>query len=876
VTGSSIKRIEGESALPVTVVTKEEIARTGVTTTSELLDKISATSGGNYNISQGVGDSGQPGFSGVSLRGLGSSNTLILLNGRRLANYAFNGGAVDVNSIPLSAVERVEILKDGASAIYGTDAIGGVINFILRKDFQGIEGSVYGTRQDRDGGGEITKYTISAGFGDLNKQRFNILAVFDYEEQTALLARDRKFASTAIRPDLGFAQTSGNVYPANFVTGGRNINTSAARGCDPANGSYFVNAATGLPAAQTQNTCRYDFTSVLDIFPPSEKTALVVRGAVQPTNDIQIYGEYTKSENEVIFASSETPVNNFTGNGNMIYPAGGRFYPTTVTLPSGEVVRPTGDLILAWRLKDGGRRTNLVETEANRFVIGSQGNLAGFDYDIAYSDSKSKAVDTYIDGWVSERRLRDALRTGNINVFGGAQDATGQQLINSAKILETVRISEGTTKSFDGKISRELMQLPAGPLAGAIGYERRKEELKDNPQPVLFGGDILGGGGALPPVSGDRTVTAVFGELNVPIMKNLEAQLAIRYDKYSDFGNTTNPKIAVRWNPTKNILVRGSYNTGFRAPTLPDLFTSNFRGNTADVHNDPLRCPNSRPIGNFVNEGLECDAQFSNLLGGNRNLTPEESKQWTLGFIFEPTNSVAFGLDFWGIERENTIGGLGDTTLFGNYTKYDALGKFRRYARLANGRCANDDPAFPTPANVPCAIDVVIQTQDNLGIYKTQGVDVTFNTRVNTPMGNVRVGMEGTYFAKYDYQTETGGTVLNNAGEFSSTNGAISRWRHTLSLAWTRGAWGATMYHNFVLGYKDNDVTRRVGNWETIDLQGRWTGIKNLELTVGVRNLFDRDPPASTQGQTFQVGYDPRYASPLGRTFYGRLTYGFK
>jgi iron complex outermembrane recepter protein len=215
VTGSSVKRISGETALPITIIKKEDIQKTGATNTAELLDRVTANAGGAYNVSIGVGDSGQPGFSGVSLRGLGESSTLILLNGRRLANYALNGSAVDVNSIPLAVIERVEILKDGASAIYGTDAIGGVINFITRKDFNGVE-LVASASQTEQGGADTTKFTMTGGFGDLSKDGYNLFASWDYDDSTALPGRLRSFAKTGIRPDLGFSKTSGNVIPANI------------------------------------------------------------------------------------------------------------------------------------------------------------------------------------------------------------------------------------------------------------------------------------------------------------------------------------------------------------------------------------------------------------------------------------------------------------------------------------------------------------------------------------------------------------------------------------------------------------------------------------------------------------------------------------
>jgi iron complex outermembrane receptor protein len=880
VTGSNIKRIEGETGLPVTIITRDEIQRTGVTTAAELMDRISAATVAGYALAVGVGDSGTPGLSAASLRGLGSTNTLILLNGRRLSNYAFNsagGGTVNLNQIPLAAIERVEVLKDGASAIYGTDAIGGVINFILRKDYQGAEVSAYGTRTE-GGGGNTRKYTGTFGYGDINKDRFNVMASVDYQKDTALKAAQRvSFAGTAIRPDLGFAQTSGNVFPANFtLSGGRGTyNLTARNGCIPSAGSYQVNAATGRPAP-AQNTCRYDFTSVLDIFPPAERKAFFGRGVAQIANDHQIFVEYHLSKNEITFASSETPINDFVGNGPFIYPAGGRYYPRPFVAGNGQTITPTGDVTIAWRGKQTGLRTNRVESDESRVVAGLQGVLLGWDYNGAFHQSKSKATDNYIDGWMRESVLNRNIRTGNIDVFSGnPQDELGQRLLNEAKILQKVRESEATTTAWDGRISKELMEMRSGPLAIALGFEHRKEEIDDRPDAVLSSGDVLGGGGNQPAWRSDRNVTAFFGEMNIPILKNLEAQLAVRYDDYSDFGSTTNPKVSLRWTPTRQILVRANYGHGFRAPTLADMHLPRFFSNTADVHSDPIRCPGSNPIGGFVNEGLECDAQFQNQLGGNSQLTPEKSRQWSLGFIFEPTQAASFGIDFFSIHRRNSLGSLGDVRLFeelGALDPLSAFGRFVRQARRADGGCVGDFPGAATPANVPCAINYAVMVQENLGKYTVTGADLSASVR----SGPFSLRADGTYLARYRYQWTIDGPYVDNVGRFTGENYGIPRWRHNVFVTWRGGPFGVSVAQNFVLGYRDNSTTRRVASYETYDLQGTWDAWRGLGVTLGVRNLFDRDPPASDQGQSFQVGYDPRIADPHGRTYYATLRYKFR
>ena len=871
VTGSNIKRIEGESALPITIYKREDIEKTGATNAADLLDKLQLNSGATVNISNGVGDGLTPGFAGASLRGLGPNNTLVLLNGRRLANYAFQGAAVDVNSIPLAAIERVEILKDGASAVYGTDAIGGVINFILRKDYQGIEGSYFKTNVKR-GGGDNEKYTLTGGYGDLNKDRFNILVSLDKEKSDGVNASQRSFAKTGLRPDLDQVKTSGNAYPANIRSGSGRGNPTAATGCLPARGSYFI-------VEQSNRNCRYDFTAALDIYPPIEREGAVARGTFQLNADHQLFGEYTYSKNKATYASSETPINDFSAAGDrpFIFPATSKFYPAPFRRPDGSLATPTGDLAIAWRGKDAGLRTDEATSEQSRFVVGAKGTLGAWEYDTAFNHAESKVSDSYTTGYLSEARTRTAILSGLVNVFTlTGQDAAGQAALNAAKIIGEVRQSKGTVDSFDLKGSTELMKLPAGALSMALGAEVRKEKFNDRPAPVLSSGDVLGGGGNYPGANADRKVTALFAEFVAPITKEVEATFAIRTDRYSDFGSSTNPKVAVRWTPDKALLVRASYNTGFRAPSLPDLYVARYNGNTADSHSDPLRC--FLPANNFVQD-TECDAQTINQIGGNRNLKPEKSKQATLGFVFEPAAGLSLGIDYYWIERKNSIGALGDNTLYDNFDKYSAT-KFVRFGRASNGTCTNDLPGAPTPANVPCAISTVVQITENLGIYRLSGLDVSASSSHNTGFGKFKFGIEGSYITKYEYQNEVNGRFFNNAGNFTSDNGAISRWRHVASVNWSMADFAASVSQNFVLGYRDDTTgataPRRVGNVDTYDAQGIWTGFKGLTVVLGVKNVFDRDPPASRQGQTFQVGYDPRYGDALGRVIYGKIAYAFK
>ena len=885
VTGSNIKRIEGESALPVTVISRDDIEKSGATTAAELLNTVSAIGSGGYSLANGLGEAGRPGNTSVSLRGLGDTNTLILLNGRRLANYAFSitGGSTNINQIPVSAIERVEVLKDGASAIYGTDAIGGVINFILRKDFTGAEVSAYGTHTD-GGGGNQRRYSALLGFGDLSKQRFNVLVNFDYQKDDPLLASQRKsFTGTGIRPDMGFAQISSRTFPANFTFNGTTYNLTARDGCLPEFGSAHING-DGSPST-TSNRCLQDYSTVLDIYPPSERKGIFARGAFQFANDHQAFVEFHKQKNEIIYAVSETPT--FPNFGPLIYPENGPFYPGTFVAGDGTTVTPTGPLVFVWRTKPTGRRTDLVKTDEQRFVAGLQGAFGGWDYNTAYSQSKSKAQDIYTDGYINESIFAPIVNSGRINVFSNTPNLPQAQLdeLATAKIIQKVRESSNKVDAFDAKVSKELMQMANGSLALAVGAESRKEKLVDKNDPILSSGNVLGGGGNFQDQDADRRVTGVFGELSVPILRNLEAQFAVRYDKYSDFGNTTNPKVALRWTPNKQTLVRSSYSTGFRAPTLSDLFYPQFNGNTSGSHSDPIRCPGGNPIGGFVDVTSECDIQFTSLNGGNPALTPEKSRQWTVGVIFEPSANASVGADFWSIRRKNSIGTIGDGTIFDQYGALDPLtanGYFVRQVRSAGGGCVNDLPGNPTtPANVPCAIRYAIQTQGNLGKYNVTGVDLSGS--LNFPSGSagrISLHAEGTYVISYRYQQATDADYIDNVGLTTTDNGAVTRWRHYATLSWKRGSFGASLSQNFVLGYSDDtsngNPPRRVASYETYDLQGNWEAWRGLTVGGGIRNVLDRDPPASANSQNFQVGYDARYTDPRGRTFYVTLKYAFK
>ncbi|HEY7378957.1 MAG TPA: TonB-dependent receptor, partial [Steroidobacteraceae bacterium] len=579
VTGSNIARTDIETALPIQVLTRADIERSGAIDAAALLSQVSANLIGTTDAIF-IGN-GRPGLTTLNLRGLGEGSTLVLLNGRRAANYATVGSTVNLNFIPVAAIERVEILKDGASAIYGADAMAGVVNFVLRSDFRGVQASAYGAVTEQ-GGGNQQQATVSAGYGDLTTDRFNVFVIANYQNYEALRARDRTFSRTAYRPDefVDNGRDRDVTFPANIRIGTAEnsiwVNPSYAAGCMPP-------FSVPVPG---RRWCGYDHLSFINLLPPIERTNVFAGATWQFAPDHQLFLQYLHSHDRyerVRHVISTLPAA-LPANQRLRYPAGGPFYPVEFAPSQGLV----GDLEVFYRPFPLGPATDQIRAGAQHVVAGAEGSVAGWNYDVALIYSRN-TVKNSSSGNVSAQRLIDATRTGLVNPFGPS-GPEGDALLTGTVWSGELFHDESTTSSLEAKASKQVYVLPAGPLAVAVGAEARREALDIVFSPEATSGDILN----LPQsqsTAGSRTVGAVFAELNVPIAKAFEAQLAVRYDHYSDFGGTTNPKVAVRWQPTRAWLVRASYGIGFRAPTLPDLWVPVSPGFTT-AQRDPRRCLN--------------------------------------------------------------------------------------------------------------------------------------------------------------------------------------------------------------------------------------------------------------------------------------------
>jgi iron complex outermembrane receptor protein len=895
ITGSSIKRIEGETALPVQVITREDIQKTGASNVEQLMQTISSNASSGQIVAASGSGATTLGLSGLSLRGLNSTRTLVLINGRRVSPYGYgftnDSVSVDVNSIPLDAIDRVEILKDGASAIYGSDAIAGVVNFILRKDFKGVDITAeYGAAR---GNSASSKHaTLAYGVGDLARDRFNFMIVGSYTQEKALFGRDRAFASSGINLQGLNDTSSGNTFPANFAPVDGSFGTRNP-GFPTCPGPYAQRSAVfDLVGYQG---CRFDPSPLVSLLPDTKRYGVFSNFKFDITPEMQFFAEgsfYRNEQNVVIQPTpisdiftiplnnplaNQFPYNAFVGGAllpgypgvtspipysTILLTPSSPFYPTALVVANTGGATP--DLLVRWRAALTGNRDLTDTSKATRLVAGLRGTAGTWDYEGALLYSESRITEHINDGYAILSQTMPILNSGLVDFFGNGTDpATLQALANAEFHGDSLKTKTSLT-SIGGKVSSDLANLAGGPLSLAVGGELRRETYSLDPATVLIQGDLTGYGGNFFPVDKNRNVEALFSEVNARVLQSLELNAAVRFDHYGGVGSSTTPKIGIRYQPVKEVLLRGSAGKGFRAPSLLDLYAPATTGVTPPGLSDPDRCPTTQ-------SALDCATQFPITNGGNPTLKPEKSNNVTAGIVIEPTNNISMAFDWFWIQLKDTIvNGVPSATILGDTVTYASL--------ITRGAPAG---------GLPGAIIDINQTNINLGRTDLSGwdIDLKFSTGA-TPYGRFTLSGNGTYLSKWDAQNPDGSftTALDTAN--NATGGVTVRWRHYAALTWQAGSWSTTFSQQYQKRYNDLPATdpfgfgaepRKVSAYDIYGLQTSYSGVKGLTLTVGVRNLFDTDPPyTNAGGQTsFQAGYDPTYADPRGRFFYGRIQYKF-
>jgi iron complex outermembrane receptor protein len=909
ITGSSIKRIAREGALPLEIITRRQLEEQGIVNAEQLIATLNVNGNGSDNLASNAdvttgAQRGNNGASSANLRGQGSDNTLILLNGRRVATHGMKASAVDLNAIPFAAVERVEVLKDGASAIYGTDAIGGVINFILKRNYRGLEAQAF-TDVTEAGGGNITRYQITGGVGDLEQQGYNLLLAASASENRALRGDQRDFVNT-FQPERGLSpDTRGAPFANVFATTlgdtifSRRSNTgpSLPGGTQGYTGVSLLDLPGGAgcgaidgmgpyderlwDTASAAFGCAYDTGRAAVLQQPVQNSNIVGRASWK-VGGHQIFAEAVASKTEVAkrFSPNQISPGATTFPASSFYPASGAAYDAVfnqlvAVFPSIEANRGL-PIAYRWRCMECGNREIVTESRAGRLQLGADGQLGRFDYKAGMARAFSESASTLGQGYNYTAQLAAALGTGIINPFlmpGEQQSQAARDLIDATSAAG-VKLYGGrtTATTADAALSGQLYALPSGALMGAVGIDLRKEEYRFNgdareaaARPAILNApfdDV----NALATVS--RTIRALYAELLIPVTDTLELTAALRRDDYSDFGATVNPKLSLRYQPGPQLLLRGSYNEGFRAPSFSQLFG----GLTESAYvgrdlADPASCPGARVDATVAG----CEAVNPVILtGGRATLAPETAKQGALGVVFEPSPRWSASVDVWEIRKADTIRALPLATMLANYALIP-----ERFARDAQGRLVAIDQRFA-----------------NTGASITRGVEAGARSNGKLWAGTWGAGIDGSYLLRKKNRALPGAAYgASEVGQFVYTGDLGLKWKHTAYASFKRGNWSALLQNVYRRGYRDQVLPGvasgrvvpaaydpQVDAYSIFHASATWTGIAGLTLTAGIKNLFDQDPPfAVTYDSNSGAGssWEPRVADPRGRSFTLMANYKF-
>ena len=880
VTGSSIKRLDAETALPVQTLKREDIERSGATSVEELFRQVSAASSAGVTTTAQATGFQTGAISTISLRGLSSARTLILINGRRTAVYGggsggASGSSVDINSIPVAAIERVEILKDGASAVYGSDAIAGVVNFILRKDYEGAEASASLGRPSKGPGGKDANASIYAGIGNLERDGYNAALGFNVEHVTALMGADRPFARR-YNPAYGNDVTSGFAFPANVAIPHVGTLNPAYPNCGP----------DSINDVNFSKRCRFD-NSLFDSLEPDQKKASAnFNGHLALSGVTQLYGEASYSQVKTTTTVQPVPLsyqntllpgnpyNAFLtnllanqyptyhnaaigpGSAAFLLPPSSPYYPTAFAIANGINGQP---LNLIYRDFANGERLTEDKADTTRLVGGVKGSRGGWEYDASLLYSEVKVTEDLLSGFALYSKIMPLLDSGTINPFGPTSDPAALAAAKSDEFTGQDFATKTSITSLGAKANREIGMLPSGPVNFAVGAELRREAFEFNPASAIQTGDVTGQGGNQLPQSSSRSVESAFAELDANVLKNLEADAAVRFDNYQGVGRTVNPKASLRWQPEQHVLVRASAGTGFRAPSLTDLYAAQATSVTSNGTRDPVQCP----VFNANNPA--CSFQFTTVTGGNPNLKPEKSKSYTLGLVVEPVKGTSISADYFWIFLKDQIvdGGLSYATILQNAQTAAQFAGF--VTRDANGQ-------------------IVSINQANANLFKValSGLDLDFKSAI--PLGRagrVTLLSNGTYFARYESQNPDGSYSQQLDSGLTVGGGVLSRWRYTTSVVYEKGPFAFSVTQNYQKGYNDvpssiTQVARDVNAYQTYDLQASYSGWKSFRFTLGAKNIFNEDPPYANyaaSANNFIGGYDLSYGDPRGRFLYTRISY---
>lgn len=816
VTGSRIKRADSEGALPVTVITRAELEASGAVTVAEFVRNTTFSSSGQFRPQSG---SSAQAFSGVNLRGLGSNRTLVLVDGRRVAKAPNVGDAADMNSIPMAAVERIEILTDGASAIYGSDAIGGVVNVILRKDFEGLQ-VMAGVTKPSIKGGDREEGSAVLGF---NSDKGRLVAGISHTKRDIIYVRDYPWGYTK-----GASSYSNAMYKAFddgaggylFAPSGSSFLGNAGT-CDFADKGFYVQASTGR--------CRYDFNLVAADEAQTSSDSLFARGELRLNNDWSAYLNASVTRNQSFGRYAPVP-------DSVLITPGSAFDVAHLNVGAGG-----SPYWLAHRFAAAGNRDTSTDGNLYDLGIGFQGSVEGFDIDVGARRTISKIVETG-RGFIVKGLATTAINNGTYNV--------DNPFANTDTVLKSITATTGRDSVFSSNevyvnASKGLFKMDGGMATLFVGAETRTEKYADIYDSLSEAGEILGSSGSS--ASGSRKVTALTGEMLFPIWKTLDASIAGRYEKYSDYGSDFSPKASLRFRPSKDLTLRASVGRGFRAPSLPEL--NQKPAYSADTVVDPRHC--AADGGFTTEECLSQEFQINGLAISNPNLKSEKSKQWSLGAVWDITPSLSVKVDYWNTKIDNVISAISAQQIVDRDNGDSKLA-------IPAGLSIKRDP-------VSGAILQIVRGSANEGTNQYSGID--FNVQY-------QYKLDGFGSFKHDLTIAERLEAKQNDVDFNGSFGEPKR-RASFSTNWKLGPFDATWNMNLIGKNGDEAKGNYTGTYVTHDLQlGYAPPVKGMKVTVGVVNVGEKFP-ALVGSPYDQKPFNYYLYDAYGRQVYARLEQKF-
>ncbi|MRW93884.1 TonB-dependent receptor [Duganella sp. FT80W] len=818
ITGSNIARIAGEGATPVEIITRAEIDKSGASTVVEMLSKLPSVSvsldGNSYNSFAG-------GASSVGLRGLDSKYTLILLNGRRLANYGFANGAensfVDLNNIPLAALESVEILRDGASAIYGSDAVAGVINFKTRTNYQGMELSG-NLGSNVKGDGSTFNASLTKGWGDLDKDGYNVLMTVDALKRNSLRSSEH---SALANPDYTRYGGSDNRTTDQFQ--------GWVRDYDNGEGGYAIPGCVGKVGISSTGD-QVCFTNPdTQLTPRIERVGVSTIVTKRLDGGDELFAELGFNHNKSTYQQGY-PV----FSSSFLAPTDGTTNPGVLGLP-GETedtwgFAPGDRLQVFHAITEAGPKVQTIKSDTARVVTGWRGTIHGWDSEFAVNLNRSKLVDETTNTILLD--VSNALLGQGILGTGGYDPFNPSNPMSVVSPMLHVFHHEAVSKlgTLDWKMSTpSLFNFQDRPVGFAWGAQASHESINDVADPLAEAGNIVNYGATSSTAS--RSLYSVYGELAVPLLAKLDAQVALRGDHYSDFGTTWNPKLALAWRAADQILLRGSATTSFKAPTLPELGSVTTAYTTVA---DWARCV---PLG-YV--GAQCSYSPKDYLKGNPNLKPEKAANYSLGIVLQPVKDLSMSLDWYGIHQRDTIQALDAQYIVDNE---DIIPGF---AALVGRDPRNPALEAAHPGLNKGRINSVTTPFSNVGktIISGADLDISYALKLGA-YGKLSFHEAMNRTFKYDQSIAPGEQPT------SRLDGVYHpRWNNSLrttydygdhSLALTARTASSTLNISDPTYSQDADVTNaRVPSYTVWDLNYTLKASKQLVLNFGVNNVFDK------------------------------------